>query len=150
MKGGVIVLKLKNTGGNDKIALTASHVNRSGTIEKTAVEFVPPKNKNPEAVERDSKKAILLARYVKIMKEWLRGDRADGKPREHPESTRVNTLNYWEHQSKPLSVPVSINDKLVRFREYFMAEAGKVGDKNLEREKNVMDALIDRGSREKK
>jgi len=141
IKGGVIVLKLKNNDRAGNITLSTSYETRSGAVETASVEFAPPAGFDQARVEIDSRKAVLLSRYVKLMKEWLgKSQIADSAKTSGQNPAAV--LNNWEHQSSPLFLAPVHREKMVKFLDHFTAEVKVLNDTSLDREKVIMEAIL--------
>ncbi|OGM05149.1 MAG: hypothetical protein A2008_06395 [Candidatus Wallbacteria bacterium GWC2_49_35] len=141
VKGGIIVLKLYDTGeGAGGIQLTTTYETRSGALKTTSAEFLPPSSAAEAGAEKDARKAVLLARYVNLMKNWItneRGSRDD--PLSRPKEP--NGLSAWERSSKQLSISGDYRKAVKRFIDHFASEAKLIGDEKLTREQSVLASL---------
>lgn len=132
-KGGIILLKLKRTGDAAGIELAASYENRSGEAFTTRVSL-DYDSELDVAPNTGIRKAILLSRYVNLMKEWIAFERQD--------ITVDPNLSDWEQNSTPLTVSDEYRDKMQTFLAGYEAEAARIGDNTLDREAELLETLI--------
>jgi Ca-activated chloride channel homolog len=132
-KGGIILLKLRRTGDSPDIELGASYQDRSGKSLSTreSLEYTAELDVAPNT---GIQKAILLSRYVSLMKEWIAFERQDIEP--DPE------LSEWEQPSAPLVVSPEYQEKMQTFLTAFEAEADEIGDSALDQEAALLEQLI--------
>ncbi|HNY11225.1 MAG TPA: VWA domain-containing protein [Candidatus Wallbacteria bacterium] len=138
VKGGVIVLKLRDRGGSGPIKLSTSYELRSGSVETGAVEFTPGPKETPG--EKDARKAVLLSRYVRLMKEWIKNERA-GLNSSALKNQQPGYVSDWERKSVALSVSDKYYGMISRFANHFKDEAKIINDPDLKREETVFDFL---------
>ncbi len=134
-KGGIIVLKLTQTGASAEIGLSASYKDRNETSFSTdeAFTFDATEEDVPHTAIR---KGVLLARYVRLMKEWIQAEReALG---EDPETG----LSNWERTSVPLTVSDEYRTAFQTFLSKFAEERTAIGDDNLIQEEEILETLI--------
>ena len=145
VKGGIIVLKLYDTGeGEGGIQLTTTYETRSGAVETTSAEFLPPVTAAESVAEKDARKAVLLARYVNLMKSWITNERGHkDDPLSRPKGP--NGLSEWERGSKQLSISAQWRNRISRFINHFAAEAKLIGDAALDREQAILLSLAGYG-----
>jgi Ca-activated chloride channel family protein len=141
VKGGIIVLKLFDTGeGEGGIKLTTTYETRSGAVETTSAEFSPALSAAESDAEKDARKAVLLARYVNLMKNWITNERGrKDDPLSRPKGP--NGLSEWERSSKQLSISGQWRNRVTRFTDHFAAEAKLIGDAALDREQAILLSL---------
>ncbi len=137
LKGGVIVLKLRDLGGTDAIKLSTSYELPSGEIETDSVEFVPGSASKGTLNEKDARKAILLSRYVLLMREWIRAERAV----EIAANIVLQSSNYRSRGMIHLRVSDKYRDLIEKFMTHFREEARIINDPDLKREDSVLDQL---------
>lgn len=132
-KGGIVLLKLKKTGEASSIDLTASYKNRNAEpfTVRQSLNFNATLDVAPNT---GIQKAILLSRYVNLMKEWIVSERQS--------VTATPDLSTWEQTSTPLQVSGPFATKFQSFLPGFRAEAARIGDTTLEQEAKVLDKLI--------
>ena len=154
-KGGIVLLKLKRTEGNANLTLSASYEDRDGKRyeNKSTVTF-------PDGAEQYDnagiRKAVWLARYADILKDWMIDARAeshwwqaiDPEPLVNEEEgitvpTDVDSamISRWEQTSVPLTVSEAYIEALTKFRDAFKAEVTAIGDATMERETEILDQL---------
>ncbi len=164
VKGGVVLVKLKKNSkaGNssEPIDLTVRYKDRSGKQFMTSdtVRFTGKKYGYANAGIR---KAILLADYVSLVKNWLLdqnktcNDHVNSSP-PHPvplfaRSGLINPdtrkervmIATWERRSCPLSVSEGYGKLFTLFRMHFAEESKILGDGQLQQELDILEQLID-------
>lgn len=155
IKGGVILLKLKNktgaappagsaaeSAGSLEIKLITEYELRSGALESSSVEIAAPAPGSVSAAgEKDARKAVLLARFVRLSKEWLsRGSKSDTARPELKDTS--GGRNYWERESKPLGISKTYADAFAKFNSHFEEESAAIGDDDLMREKELIELIL--------
>jgi Ca-activated chloride channel family protein len=134
-KGGIIVLKLRQTGESAEIKLSASYKDRNEKSFSTDETF--SFSAAPESAPQSGiQKGVLLARYVRLMKEWIRAERETLG--DDPETG----LSNWERTSVPLTVSEAYRTAFQTFLLAFTAERTAIGDDTLIREEEILETLI--------
>jgi Ca-activated chloride channel family protein len=139
VRGGIILLKLRRTGPGNDLRLVASYEDRSGRKYQTTVSVPAEEGEEEYCRLPDVRKAILLARFVNLMKEWIRSVR--GAPPENPEDRSVSNRNYWEHTSVKMDVSPLMRQNLNTFMAHFQEQSALIGDAALSRELDVLQML---------
>ena len=139
-RGGLVLLKLRKSSHQASIRLRAGYETRTGKIESEEAEVVFPDSKPDYFQNSGIRKGILLARYVKILKDWLETESGNSWAGRQGGKTGTS-LNYWERQSQPLQVAKSTKKLLSDFQDYFEKEMAAVSDNSLKREIEVLDKL---------
>ncbi len=158
-RGGLILVKLSRNSEveNEELKLTASYENRVGEQFETesVVTFV-----NPDVQHFDNtgiRKGILLTRYASLLKDWIFDERLSYEEERPiilplvdyewgiplPPIWPGPRLGEWERRSMPLFVSHRYREIFGQFRDYFAAEAGELGDEDLQQELKVLDRLAD-------
>ncbi|WP_158855190.1 VWA domain-containing protein [Halorhabdus sp. CUG00001] len=149
-RGGVVLVKLAGEARGTDLTLRASWEDRSGSTDATttAIEFP---DEAPESFGNTGiRKAVFLARYADLLKNWLIHERdparievtADGAVEAPPADL---PRGEWEQQSQPLSVSDPYVSRLERFREYARSEIDAIGDKRLDRELETIETILAAG-----
>ncbi len=163
IKGGVVLVKLKrnSNAGNasEPIELTVRYKDRNGT-QYTTTDIVRFTNEKYGYANDGIRKAILLADYVSLMKNWLLDQNKtcndhviSSPPRPVPLFARSGLINpdtrkeramiaTWERRSCPLSVSEGYGKLFTLFRGHFAAESKILGDGQLQQERDVLNQLI--------
>lgn len=151
-RGGIILVKLRRSflGWGDSIKLTASYEDRNGWQDGSEVYIEFPEAESDYFANDSIRKAVLLARYAGLLKNWLIDEREhldwsdSWYPRVDEEDGIVipPELGTWERQSLPLVVSQPYEDIFRYFSDYFADEMYAIGDRNLEQELDVLDTLI--------
>ncbi|MBF0500522.1 MAG: VWA domain-containing protein [Candidatus Riflebacteria bacterium] len=141
VKGGVILLKLGSKGAGNMVHLTAEYEDRAGKKFSTEVDAAAPRNVTAFCLATDTRKAVLLAREVNLMKEWIRDVRGpeDEAPENKPGS---NGRTYWEHESMSLSVSPAMAAKIKVFKSHMEEESRIIADRSLTREIDMLDKIL--------
>jgi Ca-activated chloride channel family protein len=149
-KGGVVLVEIEGTGTSDgEIELVASWERRSGLSESTTeqISFPDEKQWGNTAI----RKAVLLARYADLLKEWTVTERSLPEEEVYPERSESDEmgveppaadLTRWELQSERLRLSPETADRLAQFRRHFEREADAIGDEDLDRELELLDEIL--------
>jgi Ca-activated chloride channel family protein len=134
-KGGVILALLEPTGVDSRIQLRANYEDRNSQPHESAVDFVYTPLLD-QAPPNGIRKAILLTRYVRLLKAWIMAERQEA-------ATNVGSasLGIWERQSMPLVVSDEYRAQFHLFADYFRTEMAAIGDATLAQEMVVLDKL---------
>jgi len=156
VRGGIILIRLKKLGNsNDELKLVLTYSDRDGKkyeIEKT-VNF--PEDEKEFYEDSGIRKAILLARYADLMKNWIAYERSKIskptcncsiiEPLEYYERGIIPPfcicLSRWERTSDPLTVSKEYKEIISRFFDYFKNEMQQVGDESLNKELEILEIL---------
>ncbi|AEH37017.1 vWA domain-containing protein [Halopiger xanaduensis] len=158
-KGGVVLVQVARTDAGDAdsadatLTLEASWETRSGERRSTTETVAFPSGDDERYGSSAVRKAILLARYADLLRNWTIHERegdlvaVDGAddgiaPAPDPEADR---LGEWELQSDPLTVSPPYDERLERFRDHLRSEREAIGDEALERERELLDEILASG-----
>jgi Ca-activated chloride channel family protein len=155
-KGGLILLKLKNTGDkNGRIILETSYEDRDGKVDGSEARIYLD-DERPEYFDNSGiRKGILLARYADLVQNWLIDEREHAswsrpwEPRVNPEygiCVPPIGLGTWERQSLPLMVSSPYRSLFRDFSDYFADEMDQIGDDTLRQELDILQELGGYGS----
>ncbi|WP_136690109.1 vWA domain-containing protein [Halorhabdus amylolytica] len=146
-RGGVVLVKLDGQADGGELTLRASWEDRSGSTDETTTTVDFPAA-SPEHFDNTGiRKAVLLARYADLLKNWMVHEREperidvrvedgiDVPPGDRP-------LGEWEQQSQPLSVSAPYESRLTTFKDYFRQEADRIGDDSLDREAETIEEIL--------
>ncbi len=157
VRGGIVLLRLKKIGRGEKIRLKLHYtdaqgkrhsVNREVSMHDAAVRI-------PYYQSSAIRKAILLSRYVTLMKNWLIDAHAQCNDRVHyapvplpmlkkrcmiypPLRPRFRRLSQWERRSCPLRVSEGYRKLFAYFARHYKSEMQAIGDKSLQKEHKVL------------
>lgn len=134
-KGGIVLLKLRRIGDANGIVLSATYEDRNGNSYSTRKSF----DFNAAlgvAPNTGIQKAILLSRYVNLMKAWIVSERQAA-------ATADPALSDWERTSLPLTVSEAYRTTFQTFLQGFTAEADRIGDPTLAQEQELLQSLIE-------
>jgi len=149
-KGGVVLVEVEQTGASDEeMELVASWERRSGLSESTTEQITfPEENQWGNTAIR---KAVLLARYADLLKEWTVTERSLPEEEVYPQRSESDEmgveppaveLTKWELQSERLRLSPETADRLAQFRSHFEREADAIGDETLDQELELLDEIL--------
>ena len=156
VKGGIVLVKLreKTEKNNGKVELEVSYKDRNGKEYKNSQTINFDKNKNEEFYDNSGiRKAIVLTRFVNILKSWILFERTEDKrfmvgPSKgiidlfYSEDEITNILGEHERMSVKLKVSEEFKEILRNMKEYILKENKEIKDDLLEKEIEVLDMLI--------
>lgn len=153
VKGGIVLLKLKkrNNSDNSNIELNVSYKDRADQKHNCNEKVVFNEGRNDFYDNTGIRKAILLARYVGTMKNWILYEQSkydefkapiDVTCYDHEEEYAKVTLGINERKSIPLSVSSEYKDVFKKFLSYMESEKKELKDEDLINEIEVVNQLI--------
>jgi Ca-activated chloride channel family protein len=134
-KGGIILALLEQTGTSNHIKLSASYQDRNGIAAGNEVDFTYAAVLD-QAPNTGVRKAVLLARYVRLVKAWIVAERQNAAVQAGATSTTD-----WERQSLPLTVSDAYRAQFQAFSALFKSEMLAIADDSLSQEVTVLDKL---------
>lgn len=178
VKGGVILLKIsprmftRQYPNKDSVysKVVVSYKDREGNVHKNEqkVDFENLENLTEEKYDNTGiRKAIVLSRYVNLMKDWILFERAKlveerkvdvcikdkdrvlvtdetgiiDCPYLEPDMVRI-MLGENERQSQAINVSKEYVNILSKFKNYMKNEIEKIGDKDMMQEIEILDLLV--------
>jgi Ca-activated chloride channel family protein len=143
-EGGVVLVKLRETGESDQIRLTASYETRTGEERETTrtVEFGD--HEPPFYDTTGVRKAVVLSRYADLMRNWAAYERARGSGDVEQPADGIEhraDLGQWEQRSVSLTVSPPFDDRIARFERYFTREAAALGAERMQRDAAILATL---------
>ncbi len=153
-RGGVILLKLKKIGEGDAITLSVDYHDRAGKAYHTSKSARFKGGLHYDNLSMQ--KAILLSRYVDLMKNFSMDMRKGCQdkvaypsfislkrscglyPPQRPLYAFVKT---WERKSCPLEVSEGYKKIFALFLRYFKIQMAEIGDKSLSKELTLLETL---------
>ena len=155
-RGGIVILKLRNTGTDKTLQLATSYEDRAGNAGGEEITVNLPEVTSDHYDNTGIRKGILLARYVNLMRNWIDDEResyVEKKPIQPiipyetgiviPPDVEYPQLGRWERGSIPLQVSPEYELFISEFNDYFKEETDAIGDASLVREVKVMDRLVE-------
>ncbi len=145
-KGSVILLELEKIGKHSEISLEASYEDRDGQKHSCSDKVVFPEVVPEYFEDNGIRKAVLLARYVDLLKKVATRKHARNLPADNmiAAAEPVNDgsgWSYWERPGRPLEIAQSATPSLSLFQRHFLAEIETIGDESLKREIHVLKNL---------
>ena len=158
-RGGVVLLKLERlpaneaTSAKEGVVLRVSYKDRDGTPNEVET-AITLDDRAPDHYDNTGiRKAILLARYADLLQNWLidEGRHRGGYPPREPSVSRetgihpptaLPDLGRWERRSTPLTVSEPYEALLREFRRHMQSEMAEIGDESLQRELEILSALL--------
>jgi len=149
VKGGVILVKLKKLSPEGDLKLKVSYLDRNGVADSDEAEVQIAKTEPDFYQNGGIRKAVLLSRYVDLLKDWMIDERsAQEKGGMVVASVTLASgivipveLGEWERQSMPLRVSEQYKELFRQFQDYFQKERQAIGDGNLQQEQVVLQKL---------
>lgn len=153
-RGGVILLKLKKIDNSETLTLSVNYHDRSGKVYHSSKSIHFKRELLP--YNQTIQKAILLSRYVDLMKNFsmdMRKGCQDKVPYAPFEMLRRSCGIYpptrplypfiktWERKSCPLEVSDGYKKIFTHFLIYFRNEMKTINDKSLSKELNLLETL---------
>ena len=156
IKGGVVLVKLKEKkeNKNGKIQLEISYKDRNGKEYNNSQTINFNKNKTEEFYDNSGiRKAIVLTRYVNVLKSWILYERTEDKnfmiePNKgivdafYLEDKIIQKLGEHERISVTLKVSEDYKEILRKIKEYIIKENNEIKDDTLNKEIEIIDILI--------
>jgi Ca-activated chloride channel family protein len=137
------------------IKLSTSYQTRDGQTDGQILDVLIG-NRDGEYYENDGiRKAIVLARYVDLMQNWILDERSILELPQ-PMPMPVYRVNYedgikcppfiefspWEQTSLPLTVSAHYQEMMNKFKTYFQGEMFEADDQTLKQELEILNRLI--------
>lgn len=170
-KGGVVLLRLlKKSGavaGDTSLKLRVSYEDRRGIPDFSEISVQPchrdasTGNFNPFFENNGVRKAVLLARYASVLKQWITDERqaqlaakdacSDAPRARHPPLTRQGIFSNASKQALAadceqahVALKVSVEYKAVfeKMLQHLLSEMQSIGDDSLEQECTLLKKLI--------
>ncbi|MGA1864047.1 MAG: vWA domain-containing protein [bacterium] len=164
VKGGIVLLHLKKlpevleTEGEQmdptELTLSVSYEDRLGNVH-AGEKVIHFGDLEAEYFDNNgTRKAVLLARYANMIKNWIFDERTSLKEDSVIETSVTyddgitipvcvpSVLGEWERQSVALQVSEEYKQLFSEFKPYFEAEMAAIGDEDLAQEVEVLDKLI--------
>jgi len=149
-KGGVVLARLAQVGHADEATVTAEWEHRDGSTGSSTARVTLPTGASEQFAHTGIRKAVLLARYASLAKNWMVYERrgptggADGEGG-IDEPPAFDAEGDWERQSDPLTVSPAYRDRFDAFADHLEAEMAATGDETLSRELDVLRTLATHG-----
>merc|ERR1712062_872652 len=123
IKGGIVLIKLNKLKNYNDLMVECTFEDRNGKKykNKQKIEINLDKEKNEFYANMSNRKGILLARYVILLKEWIK---------ECGQGKRINATNK------------AFKAKLNGFCKYFESEMKVIGDETLAQEIKIMKKIL--------
>lgn len=164
VKGGIVLLHLKKLPEVEEaegeqmdpteLTLSVSYEDRLGNVH-VGEKIIHFGDLEPEYFDNTgTRKAVLLARYANMIKNWILDERTSLKE----DSVIITSVTYengitipicipsilgeWERQSVELQVSEEYKQLFAEFKPYFEAEMAVIGDENLAQEVEILEKLI--------
>ena len=156
VKGGVILVKLKEKAENKngKLELEVSYKDRNGKEYKNSQTIYFHNNKTVEFYDNSGiRKAIVLTRYVNVLKSWILYERTENKIFLIEPSNGIFDVFYLEEKFRPtlgeherMSVKLKISEDykeiFKKIKEYIIKENNEIKDDTFKQEIEILDILI--------
>jgi Ca-activated chloride channel homolog len=153
VKGGVVLIKLRRISSKGRMKLKVTYRDQEGKHNEDEAEVMTADGESEFYQGSGVRKAILLSRYIDLLKNWLIDEMREVKEGEkfQPSMTVESgvvvpmKLGKWERQSIPLHVSDHYKNLFKLFGAYFKNEMKAVRDEALKQEKTVLEMLCKAG-----
>ena len=140
-RGGVILAKVRRTGADSELRLTASYETRQGERRRQSRTVQFPAASGTRYDNTGIRKAVLLSRYADLLRSWMVDERTDEYGADDIESPEDDSLGRWERQSDPLAVSETYRERFASFADHLEREMAALGDDDLRRELDLLREL---------
>lgn len=149
VKGGIVVLKLKKIQDGEDVNLKVSYKDNKEK-EHSNEQNVKFKSENDDYYDNQGiRKAVVLARYVNLMKYWIVYERSNDEgfgtyAHEYTYSDDYvkNALGINERTSKKLTISENYKKQFKEMKSYIENEMKVLNDNELKNEIEILNALI--------
>jgi len=129
-RGGIILLKVRKTGGDPHLSLRVNYEDRDGRTWSRTGDISFDGLQADMSDDNGVRKGVLLVRYGELIRQWIADEREKNE-----------TTSSWEQTSLPLQVSSPYDQIFIRFKNYFEQEAQEIGDATLNRERDILSKL---------
>jgi len=158
-RGGIVLLKLYKKFKDASLDIEVSYQDRNGE-EFSNTQSITFEEEDAEYFANNGiRKAVLLARYADLIKNWLIYEREDDSEDPVircgnegifiPEYIPEHTLSEWERTSMDLTVSTGYKTLFTKFSDYFEDEMKAIRDNELQQELDLLEKLISAETLEK-
>ncbi|MDZ7687802.1 MAG: VWA domain-containing protein [Halobacteriales archaeon] len=131
-KGGVVLVKLEDDAEDARLRATWEERGGWRGSSERRISFID------EGFENDGvRKAVLLARYGRLMKDWTRHEWTEARGENIDDG-----LGRWERRSEELVVSEEYRDRIDEFVEHFEGEVDALNDDDISKETEVMEEIL--------
>ncbi len=158
-RGGIVLLKLYKKFKDASLDIEVSYQDRNGEEFSNTQSITFDKEDAEYFANNGIRKAVLLARYADLIKNWLIYERKDDSEDPVircgnegifiPEYIPEHTLSEWERTSMDLTVSTGYKTLFTEFADYFEDEMKAIRDNELQQELDLLEKLISAETLEK-
>jgi Ca-activated chloride channel family protein len=149
VKGGVVLIRLRKISPGGRMRIKVTYRDFEGKQAGDEVEVDIGERRTEFYQGSGIRKAILLSRYVDLLKSWLIDEmkESDNGKNVMPSVTFKSSievpvkLGKWERKSKPLHVSDEYKKLFEFFSATFKNEVDAIGDENLKKETATLEKL---------
>jgi len=139
-RGGIILLRLEKLNDNPEITLTVNYEDRSGHEDEVNSTFAFTAKEPEHFDDAGIRKGVLLARYADLIKNSSTASHKRVGPA-NESTTDGSGWSYWERPARELTVPLAAKSDIDKFCAHLKNEIMNIGDRNLEKEVQVLSQL---------
>lgn len=147
-RGGVTLLKLSETRPDPSLEVVANWTERDGTQGRDVATLSFPPQATEQFDNTGIRKAVLLSRYGRLLREWMGSIRQDGG---EIDDKRVDDWNdrdtrsrgEWEEQSVPLAVTPGYREQFATFFQHMISEIEEIDDETLGQDLEMLELISD-------
>ena len=154
VRGGIILVQLKQMGKEGDIRLIAGYNDREGTHYSSSRKVDMQKYLVSSVINSGIKKGVLLVHYADLLRDWAsttreaggtEGSEDDWQYNQNQNNRKTRALNEWEQESIPLSVNSFYLDQFIKIEEQFINYIRVNDDQEFQKEVELLDKLIKAG-----
>lgn len=156
VRGGIILVQLKQTEKEGDIRLIAGYNDRAGKHYSSSRKVDMKRYLLSSYINPGIKKGVLLVHYADLLRDWARTTRGDGGTEGTEDDWQYNApqnrrktraLNEWEQESIPLSVNSYYLKQFLKMKEQIINYIRINDDQELQKEVELLDILIKTGEK---
>jgi len=147
-EGGVVLLEVAKTGSDPTLGLVASYEDPGGGARTVTRNVSFESRTAPYYESTGVRKAVALAEYGSLMRNWMAHERAGG---DAGADSAEEAVEYREHDDQWVQSPVDLtvsapyDRRIDRFHEYFRAQQAALGADRMGQDLAVLERLAEAG-----
>ena len=143
-KGGIILAKLKKVDNKkNNIDLKLKYRDKAEEKHSSKISIKIEDKKNNFYPDNSIRKAVLLIRYISILRRWLKNETSGKTTVKLPDEgdNRTQQRSRWESSSTRLEIKVEFKELFMDFYAHFKNESEIIKDDTLKKEEEVLKYL---------
>ena len=156
VRGGIILVQLKQMGKEGDIRLIAGYNDREGTHYSSSRKVDMQKYLVSSVINSGIKKGVLLVHYADLLRDWAsttreaggtEGSEDDWQDNQNQNNRKTRALNDWEQESIPLRVNSYYLEQFLKMKEQIINYIRINNDNEFQKEVELLDKLIKAGEK---